>query len=449
MKKSWLFWINGVIILALCLAASPQPVQAVGGVIEVTTTADEYGTNAGECSLREAVHAVNISAAFNGCAEGDTIQLTGGETYTLAINGANNDNNLSGDLDVLASLTLTSSTNERAIITGNTGWADRLLDVQTAGITVTLNSLFMTGGDVDGQGGAIRNAASSTLILTSVVVKENKASTGGGGLANTGSGAVLQITQGVFQNNSVQGAGPAGGGILGINSGQITVIQSAIVDNQALGGDGGGFSIDGTLVLKNVTISGNSAADNGGGIYLDSGGTGTWNNVTITNNTADANGDEQGNGGGVLSATSTRPTMSNSLLAGNFDNSSSGSIYTDCASAIPAFITLNSQGYNLFGDWTSSGTNCSFQTEVVTDQKGTSTPLNPGLAPLSDNGTDRPSHALLGNSLALNAGNPAIPTGSSFTCETTDQRGLSRATGRCDVGAFELKLFLYLPLIQR
>jgi CSLREA domain-containing protein len=449
MKKSWLFYLNGVLVLALCLAASPRPVQAVGGVIEVTTTTDEYGTNSDTCSLREAVQTVNTSAAFNGCSAGDTIQLAGGETYTLAINGSNNDNNLSGDLDVLASLTITSSTDERAIIVGNTGWSDRLLDVQTAGITVTLNSLFMTGGDVEGQGGAIRNAASSTLILTSVVVKENKASTGGGGLANTGGSAVVQITQSVVQSNSVQGAGPAGGGILGINSGQITIAQSAIVDNQALGGDGGGFSIDGPLVLKNVTISGNSAANNGGGIYLDSGGTGTWNNVTITNNTADANNDDQGDGGGVLSATSTRPTVSNSLLAGNFDNSSSGSVYADCASAIPAFVTLNSQGYNLFGDWTSSGTNCSFQTEVATDQKGTSTPLNPGLAPLSSNGTDRPSHALLNNSLALNAANPATPTGSSFTCETTDQRGISRVTGRCDIGAFELKLLLYLPLIQR
>lgn len=447
MNKRWLFWINGVIILALCLASAPRRAQAVGGVIEVTTTDDEYETNSDTCSLREAVQAVNLGTAFNGCPEGDTIQLAGGETYMLSINGSNNDNNLTGDLDVLASLTITSSTTERAIISGDTGWADRLLDIQTAGITVTISSILFTGGNVTGQGGALRNNVNSVVALDSVEVKDNAASTGGGGLANMGGGSV-QIMRSVFQNNLVQGAGPAGAGLLGLNGGSITMSQSAVLDNHAEGGDGGGFSIDGFLTLKNVTISGNTAADNGGGIYIDFGGNVSLNSVTITNNTADSNADEQGNGGGMQVATSSKPIFSNAILAGNFDSSPSSEIYPDCAVAIPSPQSLNSQGYNLFGNWTSGGTNCTVNT-ATGDQKGTVSPLNPGLAPLADNGSGRPTHALLGNSLALNAGNPATPTGSGFTCETTDQRGIARSGGRCDIGAFELKLLLYLPLIQR
>lgn len=447
MNKRWLFWINGVIILALCLASAPRPAQAVGGVIEVTTTDDEYETNSDTCSLREAVQAVNLGTTFNGCSAGDTIQLGGGETYMLTRDGANNEDNLTGDLDILASLTITSNTSERAIIAGEAGWADRLLDVQTAGITVTISSIFFTGGNVADQGGAIRNNVNATILLDLSVVQDNLASTAGGGLANLGGGSVY-ITRSIFQYNSAEGSGPASGGLFSLNGGSITMSQAAVLDNHANGGDGGGFWVDGSLTLKNVTISGNTAANYGGGIYVDSGGNVNLNNVTITNNIADSDSNDLGDGGGLLVFQSPKPVFSNTILAGNFDNSASSNMYADCAVAIPSPQSITSQGYNLFGNWTSSGTNCTVNT-ATGDQKGTASPLNPGLAPLADNGSGRPTHALLGTSLALNAGNPATPTGSGFTCETTDQRGIARSGGRCDVGAFELKYTVFLPLIQR
>src|SRR5262249_17832561 len=58
-------------------------------------------------------------------------------------------------------------------------------------------------------------------------------------------------------------------------------------------------------------------------------------------------------------------------------------------------------------------------------------PLDPGLAPLADNGGPTWTHALLPNSPALNRGNNA----SSLA---TDQRGFARVFGPApDVGAFE------------
>lgn len=430
-------------ILALCLTSFPMPAQAVGGVIDVTTTEDEYNTNADTCSLREAIQAVNSGTGFNGCSAGDTIHLVGGEVYVLTRTGSNEDSNVNGDLDVTTALTLTTHNGQRSSIEGDVSWADRLLDVQSASITVTVSQVLFANGNVLGQGGAIRNNSNATLLLTSVVFQNSTASTGGGGLANM-TGGMATLTQSVLQGNSVTGAGPAGAGIL--NLGTLTLIQSAVINNIAQGGDGGGIATDGPLTLRNVTLSGNSAADSGGGLFIDLSGSATLNNVTITNNTANTDADVEGDGGGLQIATTQRPIISNSILAGNFDNAAAGDVYHDCATQMPF---INSQGYNIFGDWTSSGTNCDFFIPVASDQVGTVTPLNPGLASLADNGSGRPTHALLSSSPAINGGNPATPTGASFTCETADQRGVARTIGACDIGAFELKLLLYLPLIQR
>ncbi len=55
--------------------------------------------------------------------------------------------------------------------------------------------------------------------------------------------------------------------------------------------------------------------------------------------------------------------------------------------------------------------------------------VDPQLGPLQDNGGGTYTHALLGDSLAIDAANPAL-------CPQTDQRGLGRL-GPCDVGAYE------------
>ncbi len=56
--------------------------------------------------------------------------------------------------------------------------------------------------------------------------------------------------------------------------------------------------------------------------------------------------------------------------------------------------------------------------------------LDPLLAQLADNGGPTPTHA-------LRAGSPALDAAVDEWCGETDQRGLARPQGRCDIGAFE------------
>ena len=67
-------------VLGLILtAASTRAAQdATLGQISVTTLADDFGSNAGTCSLREAITTANANFAFGGC-----ISASGTETIAL------------------------------------------------------------------------------------------------------------------------------------------------------------------------------------------------------------------------------------------------------------------------------------------------------------------------------------------------------------------------------
>jgi predicted outer membrane repeat protein len=200
--------------------------------------------------------------------------------------------------------------------------------------------------------------------------------------------------------------------------------------------------------LTNVTLSGNSAKNDGGGLSTKRdviSQTLTLNNVTITNNTADSDNDGAGNGGGIYEL--VNPVLvQNSIIAGNFDtpdNAGGGTISPDCSG------TFSSQGHNLIG----SNDGCNDFVDGVNDDivgAGTS-PIDPLLGPLANNGGSTQTHALLPGSPALNAGNPLTPGSGGFACAANDQRGVTRPqSSACDVGAFEFEYkSLYLPLIGR
>ena len=79
------------------------------------------------------------------------------------------------------------------------------------------------------------------------------------------------------------------------------------------------------------------------------------------------------------------------------------------------------------------------------DTTGHITNVDPLLGPLANNGGPTSTHALLGGSPAIDAGNPS-DVGGAFSCFPFDQRGMPRpADGDgnevpiCDMGAFELQ----------
>jgi len=188
----------------------------------------------------------------------------------------------------------------------------------------------------------------------------------------------------------------------GIHSfGNLTLNNSTVANNLAAAAiHSDGF---GTITLNNSTVSGNPL----GGIYkLD--GTLIMNNSTVSNN------------GYGISIGAVTITIRNSLIAANTD--------FDC------YGNILSSGYNLIG----KKSNCTF-TPTIGDLVGTSTtPINPKLTPLQDNGGSTLTQALMTSSPAINAGNPAVPGSGGNACLATDQRGEARPVdGRCDIGAYE------------
>ena len=329
------------------LSSSP----ALGAVITPNTFSDENGGGT-DCSLREAILAANTDAALGGCPAGggaDTIPLGAG-TYGLSIPpGTTGDDSLEGDLNVAGPVTMTHTGLAPAVIDGN--GIDRVVHVLPTG-NLTASGLTVRNGRTTQSGAGIRNEGNLNLSNATLTGNETTESFGGG-IANTSTG---------------------------------------------------------TLVLTDVTISGNRAENDSGGIDQGPGGQANLNNVTITGNTADTDGDA-GGGGGVMAKGTVN--LRNTIIAGNKDISEPGvGASPDCGGS-PI-----SQGHNLIAD----RTGCDFA-----PRGGDKTNVKPLLGPLANNGGSTLTHALLAGSPAINAGRNSAAA--------TDQRGVPRRTP--DIGAYE------------
>jgi hypothetical protein len=280
---------------------------------------------------------------------------------------------------------------------------------------VTISNSAINNNSSDKGGGGISNGW-GVITIINTVISGNDGTARSGAIDNSGT---LDLTDSMVSNNS---------GFWGAiyNSGNLTVNNSTINDNQ--GGASGGISNgdygnSGTLIVKNSTISGNQSFSSGGGITNSYYSIATLINSTITKNIANKGGDGNGNGGGI--ANNSIMVIKNTIIAGNIDESLSGTIHPDVSG------TFTSEGYNLIGDGTGS---TGFT--AIGDLVGTSTnPIDPLLSPLQDNGGPTLTHALLPGSPAINAGDP------NFIDLLFDQRGFERILrGRIDIGAFESDL---------
>jgi hypothetical protein len=392
---------RGLPLLVVLLSAlvSP-PVQGSTSIIQVDTESDQFGSGAA-CSLREALRAAELDEAFGGCSAGsghDVIELPAG-TFQLSIPGRQEDQNATGDLDVDGLVTIAGAGPAATIIDG--GGLDRVIDAKIAA-NATIKGVTVRGGRAqDGEDGAgIRNTG--TLVLASTEIVANHAHDDGGGLLNSGPTASVTVRDSAIIGNVAQGVG----------------------DEGLLGGQGGGFRNfnDARALLVNVTVSGNVAESDGGGVD-NSSGTTLVASGTVTGNTADSDGD--GGGGGGTDWGGGTLSIRNTIVAGNTDGSLQVR-HPDCEDQ------LASQGFNVIGD----GTGC-IVAPGPGDQIGTSAaPVPPGLAELANNGGPTRTHALLPDSPAIDAGNPAPSGTAEGSCPPGDQRGAPRPD-RCDVGAYE------------
>ncbi|MCM2371003.1 tail fiber protein [Aporhodopirellula aestuarii] len=218
-------------------------------------------------------------------------------------------------------------------ISGNTAsiGGGLLIDNSTTALTTaTLSGVSVTGNTATGGtapldgGGGIYNNGGVLNILGGSMISGNMAVTGnasGGGILSTGT---LTITGSTITGND---ANRAGGGIeIANGSGPTTLTDVTLSLNHALAGpgNGGGLHVSGTGNVEMVrgTVTGNTAASEGGGLW-NGGGTMTINGTSITGNTASGNGAD--NGGGGIFNDSGILDIDNATISDNEADGTSGS----------------------------------------------------------------------------------------------------------------------------
>jgi CSLREA domain-containing protein len=362
-----------LVLLCIALLVPAIPVAAVTtGVVTVTTIDDSTHpcatSGSAPCSLRDALTYANAHSNM-------LVDFQPGVTGTITIGST---------LFLNTSMTITGPGANLLAVDGNNATTVFAINNNGAsGVTVNISGLTIQHGNAgaQGEGGGITVFIADLNLLDSAVVG-NTSGIGSGGIDITafpGSDSVVSIARSTISGNS---------------SGAI-------------------FS-EGSLMVTNSTISGNTVTGGGfgGGIRAADGAT-TVVNSTITNNVA-ISGFQVANQGGV-SAAGGSVSLQNTIVAGNTRSNGTAADVTG---------DITSQGRNLIGN-TSGGSGF-----VASDL----TNVDPLLGPLQNNGGPTQTQALLLASPALDA----VPA-SGAGCPGADQRAVSRPQGgACDIGAYEL-----------
>ena len=307
---------------------------------------DVDGTN---CTLIQAIQSANSDTSIGGCTAGsgdDVLNLQTNLSYStvysdysalpaistpITINGNGNTVSRSGG-DQLRLFNVTDSTatfNNLTISNGDVDDDGGAISISNS--TVTLNNSTLSNNSATYYGGAIDCVGlSSTLTLNSVTLSNNLADYSGGGIYSNG--CSTQINNSNLSNNIA----PIGGGVY-LTTTSLTVNNSTVSSNIASAGRGGG--VYASIMLDNVqisasTVSGNSASNEGGGIFVD------YADLTITDSTISNNENNLSaggaslqtyGGGGVLVRGDQTYTLSilNSTLSGNTSGHIGGAVVAD------------------------------------------------------------------------------------------------------------------------
>jgi hypothetical protein len=185
-----------------------------------------------------------------------------------------------------------------------------------AGVTATITDLIVTGGSPGANGGGILN--NGTLTLQRVTVSGNRTTGGsnGGGIASSGAGASLMAQDCTVSGNTAAGSGA---GIFNDTGTTATITDTVITGNTAGNNDNGaGVENLGTMTINGCTISLNSGPSTnatpnffGGGV-ANLGSTGA---LTVLASTVVGNLSE-GPGGGLFSNGASL-SVTNSTVANN------------------------------------------------------------------------------------------------------------------------------------
>lgn len=204
-------------------------------------------------------------------------------------------------------------------------------------ISATINGGELTGNkSVANGGGVFLDTGSEFVMADGVNLSQNQAGINGG----SGSGGAVYISQGtatINGGNILENKASVNGGALYVN-GNVTVAKGNLNNNEATSNGGALYVQTGTVTMNNVEMNTNKAASHGGGLYLGNGSLslGAAASNSIKNNVAS-------NGAGVCIANGTLD-INNCTVSGNTASNYGGGLYVANTSS----VTINLTGGGIF-----------------------------------------------------------------------------------------------------
>ena len=211
-------------------------------------------------------------------------------------------------------------------------------------------------GSAPGNGGAFHvTGMASQITFRGGKVEDNLAASEGGGLWNQ-SGSTMRVTDVIFTNNEANGAEASnGGGALFNNGGTLTVTGAGFTGNTAEGASGSGGALlttGGDVMVENSTFVMNASSRAGGAVEQIDGSFTSVDNTYTTNRTGNA----PGNGGAfhVTGMNSTADFTGGSFVQ-NSANNEGGALWNQSGTTMTVNGVSISGNFVTGGTRTNSG----------------------------------------------------------------------------------------------
>lgn len=384
---------------------SNNQANRAGGGLEIAATATTATTELTEVIMEN--NNAGVAPAVAAPGNGGAIHVSGNNS--IDIDSGRFNNNLAaleggGLWNSVANMTITNSSINNNSSLGGTDSHDGGGAVFNNGGTISISNAEISNNTADvelGSGGGILNITNGVITLNNVIMQGNSASRAGGALEDNGGGTMVTMNNVSLIGNST-GDMPGNGGAVHITGmGSVSISNSEVSGNTAVNEGGGLWNFsNASLVVTNSTVSGNSSPL-GGGLFQNGAGSGfIVNDSTVANNGENSVAVAQG---GTIN-------VNNSIITGGVSGILTG-----------AFNIIEDSEVNFVGSPNTVGESAM-------------------LADLANNGGNTQTHA-------ISAG-PAIDTADANGCggntRLTDQRGVIRPVdgdgedgANCDIGAFE------------
>jgi hypothetical protein len=287
-----------------------------------------------------------------------------------------------------------------------------------------ITNSWITGNRSDNEGGGIYNYYYSSPVITNGWITGNRSEDEGGGIYN------YHYSSPVITNSSVSDnySDDDGGGIyLGFSS--TAEITGSLINGNRAGADGGGIYNDSELPLSldRVTLSGNIAGE-GGAIYNEYKGVLDIKNTLIAGNMAEK-------GGGIYNSDGLSMVLTNLTMSGNRNYAIYNDNYPETTVAIKNSVIYGNENGVRKGTATISLSNSLVEGESGNDGNldGSRNPLFVNAPVYTGAPFTGGDYTVMSCSPVVNAGSDAD------NATSTDLGGNNRRFGGIDIGAFELQ----------